>query len=81
MIGTEPQPEPNTRGRPNQQGCQMTLLEARDTEHWPVVGRCLQCHVCSMKKKGKTVKFQFSKCKGGLCADPCFYIFYVKVNF
>jgi hypothetical protein len=73
-----PRPQSSQRGRPNLQDNQMTHLEAWHTKHMPATGLHLWCHVCSVKKKRMTTKFQCLKCKFSLCADMCFHIFHIN---
>jgi len=69
-------PQSTSRGRQKP-----TSLETQQTDHQPAAGSCLRCHVCTVKNKQTTAKFQSSKCKVGLCKVLFFRIYHTKVNF
>ena len=44
------------RGRPSPSTSQLTRLEVKHSQHWPLKGKQRRCHVCAMKnKRGSTV--------------------------
>jgi hypothetical protein len=58
-----------SRGRPSSSVAQVSRLEVKHSQHWPIKGK--QRRVCSLNKKTWITLYQCKKCDVGLCVVDC----------
>jgi hypothetical protein len=73
-------PTPSLGGRPSAADTNVTRLEVRHSQHWPVKSNIVRCHVYSGRGQCKTTAYKWPRCNVGLCVVPCFGEYHTKVN-
>lgn len=68
-------------GRPIVVTSQLSRLEVKFSQHWPLRGNRRRCRVCSDKKKIVRTQYACKKCNVRLCVDECFEKWHTRVKF